>query len=170
MYLWAVVAAHDLALINTQRANQLAGATLAEVATLKRYDGMLYQWYDTNNGNVLLNPGQGDCTETTPRRTTARFASAVDNGWYASGLIEVREALPACSGSRRQPAGADGLLDLLRQPAADRLRRHLVAARCPADRQQYGGFYVDQGPAGYHNGALYTDPRISRYIGMAAPS
>jgi hypothetical protein len=32
--------------------------------------------------------------------------------------------------------------------------------------QQYGGFYVDQGPAGYHNGALYSDPRISMYIGM----
>jgi hypothetical protein len=32
--------------------------------------------------------------------------------------------------------------------------------------QQYGGYYVDQGPAGYHNGALYSDPRISMYVGM----
>ncbi|MEO6699911.1 MAG: glucoamylase family protein, partial [Jatrophihabitantaceae bacterium] len=32
--------------------------------------------------------------------------------------------------------------------------------------QQYGGYYVDQGPAGYHNGALYSDPRISMYLGM----
>ena len=32
--------------------------------------------------------------------------------------------------------------------------------------QQYGGYYVGQGPAGYHNGALYSDPRISMYIGM----
>ena len=30
----------------------------------------------------------------------------------------------------------------------------------------YGGYYVDQGPAGYHNGALYSDPRIAMYIGM----
>jgi len=30
----------------------------------------------------------------------------------------------------------------------------------------YGGFYVDQGPAGYHNSALYSDPRIAMYIGM----
>ena len=66
MYLWAVVAAHDLGLITTSRADQLASATLHEVARLKRYDGFLYQWYDTNNGNVLSNPGQGDCTETTP--------------------------------------------------------------------------------------------------------
>ena len=32
--------------------------------------------------------------------------------------------------------------------------------------QMYGGYYVDQGPAGYHNGALYSDPRIAMYIGM----
>ena len=30
----------------------------------------------------------------------------------------------------------------------------------------YGGYYVDQGPAGYHHGALYSDPRIAIYIGM----
>jgi hypothetical protein len=32
--------------------------------------------------------------------------------------------------------------------------------------QQYGGYYVGQGPAPYHNGALYSDPRISMYLGM----
>jgi hypothetical protein len=32
--------------------------------------------------------------------------------------------------------------------------------------QMYGGYYVDQGPAGYHNGALYSDPRIAIYMGM----
>ena len=32
--------------------------------------------------------------------------------------------------------------------------------------QMYGGYYVDQGPAGYHNGALYSDPRIAMYVGM----
>jgi hypothetical protein len=30
----------------------------------------------------------------------------------------------------------------------------------------YGGYYVRVGPAGYHNGALYSDPRIAIYIGM----
>jgi hypothetical protein len=32
--------------------------------------------------------------------------------------------------------------------------------------QMYGGYYVDQGPASYHNGALYSDPRIAIYMGM----
>ena len=59
VYLWAVVAAHDLGLIDTARADQLASSTLNEVAKLKRYDGFLYQWYDTNNGDVLSNPGAG---------------------------------------------------------------------------------------------------------------
>ncbi len=30
----------------------------------------------------------------------------------------------------------------------------------------YGGYYVDQGPAGYHVDTLYSDPRIAMYIGM----
>jgi hypothetical protein len=94
----AVVAAHDLGLISRSRADQLASATLGEVGRLKRYDGFLYQWCDTNTGNILGNPGQGDCTETTPSQGNCWFVSGVDNGWYATGLIEVRQALPALRG------------------------------------------------------------------------
>jgi Putative glucoamylase/Protein of unknown function (DUF3131) len=166
VYLWAVVAARDLGLIDTPRADALAGATLRSVASLKRYDGFLYQWYDTGNGAVLNNPGQGDCTETTPAQDNCWFVSAVDNGWYASGLIEVRQALP------RVRALADRLLapmdfsifyDNRPQTDCD------VNASLPGGQptgQMYGGFYVDQGPAGYHNSALYSDPRIAMYIGM----
>jgi hypothetical protein len=32
--------------------------------------------------------------------------------------------------------------------------------------QMFGAYDVAQGPAGYHNGALYSDPRIAMYIGM----
>src|SRR5438045_2761092 len=45
VYLWSVVAARDLGLVSTARAEALAGSTLREVATLKRTDGFLYQWY-----------------------------------------------------------------------------------------------------------------------------
>jgi hypothetical protein len=166
VYLWAVVAAHDLRLISTSRADQLAGATLDEVAGLKRYDGFLYQWYDTNNGDVLSNPGQGDCTETTPAQDNCWFVSAVDNGWFASGLIEVRQALPE----------ERGLAEALLAPMNfsifydDRPQTHCNTnaslAGNPPTGQMYGGYYVDQGPAGYHNSALYSDPRIAMYIGM----
>ena len=41
VYLWAVVAAKDLGLITSEQANDLAGATLTEVAQLRRFDGFL---------------------------------------------------------------------------------------------------------------------------------
>ena len=66
VYLWAVVAARDLGLVSEPQARARIQATLTEVTHLKRDNGFLYQWYDTTNGNVLTNPGQGDCTETTP--------------------------------------------------------------------------------------------------------
>ena len=166
VYLWAVVSAHDLGLISGSRADQLAGATLREVAGLRSYDGFLYQWYDTNNGNVLLNPGQGDCTETTPAQDNCWFVSAVDNGWYASGLIEVRQALPAVRGladSLLRPMDFSIFYDNRAQTDCN-VNASLPGS--PPTGQMYGGYYVDQGPAGYHNGALYSDPRIAMYIGM----
>jgi hypothetical protein len=166
VYLWAIVAAHDLGLITRDRADALATATLDEVATLKRYDGFLYQWYDTNNGNVLLNPGQGDCTETTPAQDNCWFVSAVDNGWYASGLVEVRQALPELAGlADRLIAPMNFSIFYDNRPQTDCNTNANISGNQPTG-QQYGGYYVGVGPAGYHNGALYSDPRISMYIGM----
>ncbi len=166
VYLWAVLAAHDLGLIDTSGAEKLISSTLDEVSRLKRFDGFLYQWYDTSNGNVLSSPGAPDCTETTPAQDNCWFISAVDNGWYASGLIEVREALPELRGL------VDGLLDPMnfaifydKRPQTDCNTNPAVTGNQPTG-QMYGGYYVDQGPAGYHNGALYSDPRIAIYLGM----
>jgi hypothetical protein len=166
VYLWAVVAAHDLRLIDRRRADSLLTSTLDEVATLKRYDGFLYQWYDTNNGNVLSNPGQPDCSETTPAQDNCWFVSAVDNGWYASGLTEVREALPELRGLADRllnPMNFSIFYDNRAQTACD---TNAALPGDPPTGQMYGGYYVDQGPAGYHNGALYSDPRIAIYMGM----
>jgi hypothetical protein len=166
VYLWAIVAAHDLGLITTSRAERLAGATLDEVSRLKRFDGFLYQWYDTANGNVLLNPGQGDCNETTPTRDNCWFISAVDNGWYASGLVEIRQALPALR------SRAEALLRAMNFAIFYDDRAQTACNTNPAidgnqpTGQMYGGYYVDQGPATYHNSALYSDPRIAIYMGM----
>ncbi len=166
VYLWAVVAARDMHLIDTATAQRLVTATLHEVATLTRYKGFLYQWYDTTNGNVLLNPGQGDCTATTSTGDNCSFVSAVDNGWYASGLIVARQALP---GVRDLASGLLSEMDFSifydNRAQTDCNTNASIAGNQPTG-QQYGGFYVGQGPAGYHNGALYSDPRISMYIGM----
>jgi Putative glucoamylase/Protein of unknown function (DUF3131) len=166
VYLWAVVAAHDLGLISESRADQLASSTLNEVATLKRYDGFLYQWYDTNTGDVLRNPGDIDCAaEPTPTRDNCWFVSAVDNGWYASGLIEVKQALPSVRGlAESLLAPMDFSIFYDNRPQTDCNVNPSLGGQPTG--QMYGGYYVDQGPASYHNGALYSDPRIAMYIGM----
>jgi putative glucoamylase/uncharacterized protein DUF3131 len=166
VYLWAVVSARDLGLIDTATADRMAAATLNEVSTLKRYKGFLYQWYDTANGNVLLNPGQGDCAETTPAQDNCWFVSAVDNGWYATGLVVARQALPGVRGlASRLLSDMDFSIFYDNRAQTDCNTNPAIPGNQPTG-QQYGGYYVDQGPAGYHNGALYSDPRISMYLGM----
>ena len=137
-----------------------------EVAGLKRYDGFMYQWYDTNNGNVLIEPRAGRLhRDDAGGEDNCWFVSAVDNGWYATGLIEVKQALPAVRGL------ADSLLKPMdfsifydNRPQTDCNVNASLGGQPTG--QMYGGYYVDQGPAGYHNGALYSDPRIAMYIGM----
>jgi hypothetical protein len=174
VYLWAVVAAEDLGLISRPQARARITATLTEVQSLKRFDGFLYQWYDTTNGDVIRNPGDSDCAaETSPVFDNCYFVSNVDNGWYASGLIVVRQAMPELS----------RLVDRLIAPMNfgifydDRAETHCntnpaVPGNQPTG-QMYGGYYVGLPPGSgdnwthyYHNGALYSDPRISAYIGM----
>ena len=163
-YLWAVVAAKDLGLITRRDARARITATLTEVQQLKRFDGFLYQWYDTSTGDAIRNPGDVDCsTETTPTQDNCFFVSQVDNGWYASGLIVVRQALPELRSL------ADSLMapmdfGLFYDGGAE-TQCNVNASGQPTG-QMYGGYYVGTGPAGYHNGALYSDPRISAYIGM----
>lgn len=167
VYLWAVVAANDLGLIDRRSARSLVTATLDEVTQLKRSNGFLYQWYDTGNGDVIRNPGDIDCAaEPTPTQDNCYFLSAVDNGWYASGLIVVRQALPEL-----RPL-VDGLMSQMNFGIFYDNRQQIACNTNPAipgnqpTGQMYGGYYVDQGPAGYHNGALYSDPRIAMYVGM----
>lgn len=170
VYLWAVVAANDMGLISRPQARRQLEATLTEVSQLKRFDGFLYQWYDTTTGQVIKNPGDTtDCSKETPQWDNCFFLSNVDNGWYASGLIVVREAMPELK----------GLVDSLMAPMNfgifydDRPETNCnVNSDLPGNPptgQMYGGYVVGLGTAAvnmYHNGALYSDPRISAYIGM----
>jgi Putative glucoamylase len=174
VYLWAVVSAGDLGLITRANEHDLIRATLTEVRTLKRFDGFLYQWYDTSTGHVIRNPGDIDCTTvTTPTFDNCSFISNVDNGWYASGLIVVRQALPEL-----QPVVDDLMAPMNFGIFYDnRAETHCntnpaIAGNQPTG-QMYGGYYVGSPPDTgdnwthyYHNGALYSDPRISAYIGM----
>jgi hypothetical protein len=164
VYLWGVVAAKDLELISRAQARSLIQATLSEVQGLKKFDGFLYQWYDTTTGDVIRNPGDIDCSaETTPTTDNCFFVSAVDNGWYASGLIVVRQALPELASLVN---GLMGQMDFsIFYDNGVETACNVNTAGQPTG-QMYGGYYVGIGPAGYHNGAFYSDPRIAVYIGM----
>jgi hypothetical protein len=166
VYLWAVVAAHDLRLISRQQARSLITSTLGELGTLKRFDGFLYQWYDTNNGQVLQNPGQPDCTETTPSQDNCWLLSAVDNGWYVSGLIEVREALPELRGMADRLLAPMNFGIFYDDRAQTACNTNALLPGNPHTGTIHGAYYVDQGPASYHVDTLYSDPRIAIYIGM----
>jgi hypothetical protein len=174
VYLWAVVAARDLGLISRIEADARVGATLLEVQRLKRFNGFLYQWYDTTTGRVIRNPGDVDCaTETTPTFDNCYFISNVDNGWYASGLLVVRQALPELRPLADRLLGAmDFGIFYDARPETHCNTNPAIPGNQPTG-QMYGGYYVglppDEGDNWthyYHNGALYSDPRISAYIGM----
>jgi hypothetical protein len=167
VYLWAVIAARDLGLISTARARSLLTATLTAVQGLKRFDGFLYQWYDTTTGDTIRNPGDIDCQDDpVPAQDNCYFLSAVDNGWYASGLAVVRQAMPGLAplvNSLMAPMDFGIFYDSRPQTSCN--TNPAVSGNQPTG-QMYGGYYVGQGPAGYHNGALYSDPRIAIYLGM----
>src|SRR5271165_4161843 len=111
VYLWAVVAAADLGLVSRPRARELAEATLTEVQRLKRFDGFLYQWYDTTTGDVIRNPGDIDCSaepaptfdncRRRPRSRTARRLTPTspgrDSGRWAARGRPTRTRNPASS-------------------------------------------------------------------------
>jgi hypothetical protein len=99
--------------------------------------------------------------------------SNVDNGWYASGLVVVRQALP---GAAKMASALLGKMDFSLF-YDNRAETHCNVNRdIPGNQptgQMYGGYYKGSPPdVGdnwmhyYHNGAFYSDPRISAYLGL----
>ena len=114
---------------------------------------------------MIPNPNAGTCAaDPTAATDNCSFLSAVDNGWYASGLVVVRQALPEL---RRL---ATSLLNQMNFSIFyDNRPQSACNVNAAIDNQptgqMYGGYYVGRA-GGYHNGAIYSDPRIAMYIGM----
>ena len=168
VYLWSVVAAHDLKLISTRKAVALLNATLATVSKMKRSHGFLYQWYNTTDASEIQDPATGlECsTDTTPAlNDNCFFLSAVDNGWYASGLVVARQAFPQVRLATRLLRSMDFSIFYDNRPQTGcNVNSSLPGS--PATGHQYGGYYVGVGPAPYHSDVLYSDPRIATYLGL----
>ena len=166
VYLWSITSAADLGLITRTRGAELATATLRTVAAMPRSHGLLYQWYDTSTATVLSNPGEAACDPAAPRaRDNCSFLSAVDNGWYASGLFVVRQAFPSLAPLANRLVGQLDFSIFYDARPQTACNVNAALGGQPTG-QQYGGYYVGSGPADYHNGAIYSDPRISMYAGI----
>lgn len=78
LWLVAVVAARDLALIGPEEAEARVRRALDALDRLEKRDGFFFNYYDT----------------TTLERTSD-FVSFVDSSWLAAGLVVVRQAFPS---------------------------------------------------------------------------
>lgn len=173
MYFWGVVAARDLHFINHEGALDRASATLAAVEKLEKWHGFLFSWYSTQTGHRIngpLNPTDSAFRDQQGSPPKGEFLSAVDNGWYAAGLILVRQAFPQLA--RRATAlleetntaqgtqGTHGFGIFYDNGPQDPMPNQSPAG------QQYGGYIADVGPAGFHYGILNTETRIGAYVGI----
>jgi hypothetical protein len=155
MYLWSIVAARDLRLIKEPEARDRLDAALAAIEHLRKWNGFLLSWYDTTTANPITGPGG---SQIGPGDSlTGQFISNVDNGWYASALVVVRRAFPQFRD--RATSLLDAMDFAIFYDNGDQ-STNITAG------QMYGGYYANQGPAGFHYGVLNTETRISAYVGI----
>lgn len=154
VYFWAVVAAQDIAIISRAAALQRADATLTEVEHLSTWHGLLFSWYATTTGHRLSDPGG---TDQEGQPATGALLSSVDNAWYATGLILLRQVYPelASRATRLLNAMEFGLF-----------YDHGNQSSSETAGQLYGGYLADEGPASFHYSLLNSETRIAAYIGI----
>jgi hypothetical protein len=162
-YIWSTLAARDLQIIKPNEARDRIAQTLATLATLERHEpsGQFYNWYNPATGAKLT-------TWPVDDGPVYPFLSSVDNGWLATALIMVTNAVPQL---RDQ---AQALVDSMNfafyyDPGAGLIRGGFWADQPPGCSIQ--GNYLGIGPnvfyTCHHYGALNTEPRIASYIGIA---
>ena len=171
MYLWATLAARDLDIIGADEAVERIGLTLDTVASLERHEpsGQFWNWYSPQTGEKLT------VWPEPPNNPVIPFASSVDNGWLASALIMVSNAVPELSDQAWDLAssmnfgcyydpnakGPDAGAGLIRGGF------WLVPQGGSVARGDYCGMGEQVQYTGHHYGAFNTEPRIASYIGIA---
>ena len=174
LYVWSTLAARDLQIIKPAEARLRIGKVLDMLETMERhtFTGQYYNWYDPSTGEKLtVWPPSGD--------PVYPFLSSVDNGWLASALIMITNAVP--QSRDRAQAILDGM-DFgcyydpnARGPdlGAGLLRGGFWTAEdAPPGSEGFPrGNYCGKGPdvvyTGHHYGSFNTEPRIASYIGIA---
>jgi Putative glucoamylase/Protein of unknown function (DUF3131) len=175
MYFWATLAARDLGIIGADEAIDRIGLSLTTLEGLERHEpsGQFWNWYSPQTGEKLTTWPE------PPHNTVFPFASSVDNGWLASALIMVANAVPELS--ERAWTLAESM-DFgcyydpnAKGPDSAGLIRGgfwLEGGEPPGSGGFPRDFYCDETGedvvyTGHHYGAFNTEPRIASYIGIA---
>lgn len=154
MYLWSIVAATQMKLITPDAGEVLASNALNAIQKLTKWNGFLLSWYSTDTGQAIANPGPDQTPITS---INGQFISTVDNGWYASALVVLRNAFPALDS---QASSLLSAMDFGTFYDSGNEATNINAG------QMFGGYYIGQGPATFEYGNLNTDPRIAAYMGI----
>ncbi len=175
MYVWATLAARDLDIISPAAATQRMGTLLERLSAIERHElsGQFYNWYDPATLEKLTHWPEHPHSPVYP------FASSVDNGWLASALIMVANALPAlhapawalvesmdfASYHDADAKGAAGGPGLLR---GGFWRKGDEPPGCAAfPRGDYSKLGETLVYTGHHYGAFNTETRIASYVAIA---
>jgi len=153
-YIWSALVARDVGIITHVEAEARIQQTLQTLAGMERHttSGQFYNWYNAATGAKLtIWPPTGE--------PLYPFLSSVDNGWLATALMMVANAMP------RVRAQANAILEPMNfgfyyDPAVGLLRGGYWPA--PSARQVHTHGYTC-----HHYGALNTETRIASYIGIA---
>ena len=145
-YMWSTVVAERLGIISHAEAVARLQKTLTSLETMERHEdsGQYYNWYDHRNGAVL--------TVWPPNEDPViPILSSVDNGWLATGIRVVANAVPELS------ARAGALFDSMDfgfyyQPSVNRIAFHYTPST-----GQFTCCYD----------TIVSESRIASYIGIA---
>jgi hypothetical protein len=125
LHLIAIVAAHELQLLDRQQALTRLRTLLTTLEQLETYHGFFYNFYDT----------------TTLERTS-HFISFVDSAWLTAGLIVTRNAFPDL-GERCSRLIAQGNYAFFYDPVEQQMS-HGYYVNLPTDAEyRYGALYTE---------------------------
>ncbi|GAA2107932.1 glucoamylase family protein [Actinomadura alba] len=167
-YLWSTLVARDLGFISAREAASRVGRTLDSVGRLERHspDGQFYNWYDPKTLKVVtIWPEDG--SQVKP------FLSSVDNGWLATALMMVQNAVPQEKArAGRLLAGMDfrSYYDPKAATNGTGLLRGGFWPKDPAPTCSIKADYLGTGTEVYQTCHTYGSPgetRIATYVGIA---
>lgn len=137
MYILSTVSAVDLDVISREEGQEKIAATLDTLQEMDTWNGLYYNWYYINSGEIMSDWGQ--------------FISMVDNGWLTASLIIAGEYFDGLN------AQSSDLVDKMNY-------RSLYDEDHDLFR---GGYDVaEQKMTDHHYGTFYSETRMTSYLAI----